>query len=92
LSRDPESIVAQTIGRHHQYPDGFMLFMGTSFTPIKDRRAAGEGFTHEIGDVVTIASAELGTLTNSVDLSTNCPPWTFGVGELMRNLAGRGLL
>jgi len=92
LSRDPESIVAQTIGQHHQYPDGFMLFMGTSFTPIKDRRAAGEGFTHEIGDVVTITCPELGTLTNTVDLSTNCPPWTFGVAELMRNLAGRGLL
>jgi fumarylacetoacetate (FAA) hydrolase family protein len=92
LSRDPEALVAQTIGRHHQYPDGFMLFMGTSFTPIKDRRAPGEGFTHEIGDVVTIASPELGTLINSVDLSTNCPPWVFGTADLMRNLAGRGVL
>jgi fumarylacetoacetate (FAA) hydrolase family protein len=69
-----------------------MLFMGTSFTPIKDRRAPGEGFTHEIGDVVTITSPELGTLINSVDRSTNCPPWVFGTAELMRNLAGRGLL
>ncbi len=92
LSRDPELLVAQTIGRHHQYPDGFMLFLGTSFTPVKDRRAAGEGFTHEIGDVVTITSAELGTLTNGVDLSTNCPPWTFGMADLMRNLAARNLL
>jgi len=92
LSRDPELLVAQTIGRHHQYPDGFMLFMGTSFTPLKDRRAAGEGFTHEIGDVVTISSRELGRLVNSVDLSTNCPPWTFGAADFMRNLAGRGLL
>ena len=92
LSRDPESLVSQTIGRHHQYPDGFMLFMGTSFTPLKDRRAPGEGFTHEIGDVVTISSRELGTLVNTVDLSTNCPPWTFGVADLMRNLAGRHLL
>jgi fumarylacetoacetate (FAA) hydrolase family protein len=92
LSRDPESLVSQTIGRHHQYPDGFMLFMGTSFTPLKDRRAAGEGFTHEIGDVVTISSRELGTLVNTVDLSTNCPAWTFGIADLMRNLAGRHLL
>jgi fumarylacetoacetate (FAA) hydrolase family protein len=92
LSRDPESLVSQTIGRHHQYPDGFMLFMGTSFTPLKDRRAPGEGFTHEIGDVVTISSRELGSLVNTVDLSTNCPPWTFGAADLMRNLAGRHLL
>jgi fumarylacetoacetate (FAA) hydrolase family protein len=92
MSRDPEGLVGQTIGRHHQYPDGFMLFMGTSFTQIQDRRAPGEGFTHEIGDVVTISSRELGTLVNGVDLSTNCPPWTFGTADLMRNLAGRGLL
>ena len=92
LSRDPELLVAQTIGRHHQYPDGFMLFMGTSFTPLKDRRGPGEGFTHEIGDVVTISCRDLGTLINSVDLSTNCPPWTFGTADLMRNLAARQLL
>jgi fumarylacetoacetate (FAA) hydrolase family protein len=92
LSRDPQSLVAQTIGAHHQYPDGFMLFMGTSFTPLKDRRAPGEGFTHEIGDVVTISSRDLGALVNTVDLSTQCPPWTFGAADLMRNLAARGLL
>ena len=92
LSRDPEFLVSQTIGAHHQYPDGFMLFMGTSFTPLKDRRAAGEGFTHEIGDVVTISCRELGSLVNIVDLSTHCPPWTFGAADLMRNLAARNLL
>jgi fumarylacetoacetate (FAA) hydrolase family protein len=92
LSRDPEFLVSQTIGQHHQYPDGFMLFMGTSFAPLKDRRAPGEGFTHEIGDVVTITSRELGSLVNTVDLSTKCPPWTFGVANLMRNLAARNLL
>jgi fumarylacetoacetate (FAA) hydrolase family protein len=92
LSRDPEFLVLQTIGGHHQYPDGFMLFMGTSFTPLKDRRAAGEGFTHEIGDIVTITCRELGSLVNTVDLSTKCPPWTFGVANLMRNLAARNLL
>jgi fumarylacetoacetate (FAA) hydrolase family protein len=91
LSRDPESLVSQTIGRHHQYPDGFMLFMGTSFTPLKDRRAPGEGFTHEIGDVVTISSRELGSLVNTVDLSTHCSPWIFGAAGLMRNLAARHL-
>ncbi|MGA1760755.1 MAG: fumarylacetoacetate hydrolase family protein, partial [Paracoccaceae bacterium] len=33
ISRKPASIVAQTIGRHHQYPDGFFLFLGTLFAP-----------------------------------------------------------
>jgi len=92
ISRDPLELVAQTIGRHHQYPDGFALFMGTLFAPIQDRDAPGEGFTHKIGDIVSIANDELGTLTNRVRLSTDCPPWDFGASHLMRNLAGRGLL
>jgi fumarylacetoacetate (FAA) hydrolase family protein len=92
ISRDPLDLVAQTIGRHHQYPDGFMLFLGTMFAPVKDRDAPGQGFTHRIGDVVTISNAELGALTNTVRLSTGCPPWTFGISALMRNLAGRGLV
>jgi fumarylacetoacetate (FAA) hydrolase family protein len=92
ISRDPLELVAQTIGRHHQYPDGFVLFMGTLFAPIQDRDAPGEGFTHKIGDIVSIANDELGTLTNRVRLSTDCPPWEFGASHLMRNLAARGLL
>ncbi|MCW0001303.1 fumarylacetoacetate hydrolase family protein [Pararhizobium sp. YC-54] len=92
ISRDPLDLVSQTIGRHHQYPDGFMLFMGTLFAPVEDRDAPGQGFTHKNGDVVTISNAELGSLTNTVRLSTECPPWTFGASALMRNLAGRGLL
>jgi fumarylacetoacetate (FAA) hydrolase family protein len=92
ISRDPLDLVAQTIGRHHQYPDGFMLFMGTLFAPVEDRDTKGQGFTHKIGDVVSIANAELGSLSNTVCLSTECTPWTFGVTELMKNLAGRGLL
>ncbi|KQV42350.1 fumarylacetoacetate hydrolase [Rhizobium sp. Root73] len=92
ISRDPLDLVFQTIGRHHQYPDGFMLFMGTLFAPVEDRDAPGQGFTHKIGDVVTISNAELGSLTNTVRLSTECPPWTFGPSALMRNLAARGLL
>jgi fumarylacetoacetate (FAA) hydrolase family protein len=92
ISRDPESIVAQTIGRHHQYPDGFFLFLGTLFAPIQDRDAPGQGFTHKAGDRVTISEPRLGALRNTVRLSTECPAWTFGTGALMRNLAGRGLL
>ncbi|MGR3633166.1 MAG: fumarylacetoacetate hydrolase family protein [Limimaricola soesokkakensis] len=92
ISRDPESLVAQTIGRHHQYPDGFLLFLGTLFAPIQDRDAPGQGFTHKTGDVVVIEEDRLGALRNTVRLSTECPEWCFGAGALMRNLAGRGLL
>ena len=42
----PPSSSAQTIGRHHQYPDGFVLFLGTMFAPVEDRDAPGRGFTH----------------------------------------------
>ncbi|WP_420963672.1 fumarylacetoacetate hydrolase family protein [Brucella sp. IR073] len=92
ISRDPLDLVAQTIGAHHQYPDGFMLFMGTLFAPVEDRDIEGEGFTHKMGDVVTISNPDLGSLVNTVRLSTECPPWVFGTAALMRNLATRGLL
>jgi fumarylacetoacetate (FAA) hydrolase family protein len=62
ISRDPLDLVSQTIGRHHQYPDGLVLFMGTLFAPVEDRDAPGQGFTHKIGDVVTIANTELGVV------------------------------
>ncbi len=92
ISRKPADIVAQTIGRHHQYPDGFFLFLGTLFAPTQDRDTPGQGFTHKMGDVVTISDPQLGALQNTVRLSTECPEWTFGTGALMRNLAQRGLL
>ncbi|WLR93043.1 fumarylacetoacetate hydrolase family protein [Shinella zoogloeoides] len=92
ISRDPLDLVSQTIGRHHQYPDGFMLFMGTLFAPVEDRDAPGQGFTHKEGDRVAISNAALGSLVNTVRLSTEAPPWTFGIAALMRNLASRGLL
>ncbi len=92
ISRDPASIVAQTIGAHHQYPDGFLLFLGTMFAPTDDRDKPGEGFTHKVGDRVTIATPKLGALVNHVNRSDQLPPWRFGTGALMHNLAKRGLL
>src|SRR3954452_5093015 len=92
ISRDPEDLVSQMIGRHHQYPDGAVLFLGTMFAPVKDRDAPGMGFTHHPGDVVTIAADQLGALVNVGTTSDQAPEWTFGVGHLMRNLAKRGLL
>ncbi|WP_313760235.1 fumarylacetoacetate hydrolase family protein [Rhizobium sp.] len=92
ISRDPTDLVRQTCGAHHQYPDGFMLFLGTLFAPTQDRDAPNQGFTHKIGDVVEISSAGLGSLVNTVRRSNDCTPWTFGIGALMANLAKRGLL
>lgn len=92
ISRDPLDLVSQVCGKHHQYPDGFMLFLGTMFSPIKDRGAKGGGFTHHLGDVVSISTPSLGTLVNTVQRSDAITPWTFGVRALFQNLAQRGLL
>ena len=92
ISRDPADLVAQMLGRHHQYPDGAMLFLGTLFAPTQDRGAKGQGFTHHPGDVVTISEPHLGALENTVALSTECPEWRFGTSALMRNLAARDLI
>jgi len=92
ISRDPLDLVAQTVNRSHQYPDGLALFTGTMFAPVEDRDAPGMGFTHEEGDVVTIAAPQLGALVNRVTTSDRAPPWDFGAAALMRNLAARGLI
>ena len=91
ISRDPTDLVAQTLAAH-QYPDGFMLFMGTLFAPIEDRDQPGGGFTHHLGDLVSIQSAWLGGLHNRVAHSEAAPPWRFGLRAFMANLAQRGLL
>ena len=92
ISRTPRDLADQLLNRCHQYPDGAVLFLGTMFAPTQDRRGEGQGFTHDIGDRVSISTPSLGQLVNWVDTSDACPPWTFGIGALMRNLAGRGLL
>jgi fumarylacetoacetate (FAA) hydrolase family protein len=92
ISRTPEDLVSQTCGAHHQYPDGFMLFLGTLFAPTEDRDTPGEGFTHKLGDKVTISEPYLGELINYVNLSTECPKWEFGISAMINNLSNRGLL
>ena len=92
ISRDPTDLVAQTIGRVHQYPDGFVLFLGTMFAPVEDRDAPGQGFTHKRDDIVTISAPQLGRLVNRMRSSEDCEPWTFGIGALMKNLAQRKLI
>jgi fumarylacetoacetate (FAA) hydrolase family protein len=91
ISRDPLDLAAQAIGANHQYPDGFMLFLGTMFAPTQDRHGPGQGFTHVVGDIVTVSTPRLGTLANRVNTSDQITPWTYGVRALMRDLARRGL-
>jgi fumarylacetoacetate (FAA) hydrolase family protein len=91
ISRDPLDLAAQAIGANHQYPDGFMLFLGTMFAPTQDRHGPGQGFTHVVGDMVTVGTPRLGTLVNRVNTSDKIAPWTYGAGALMRDLARRGL-
>ncbi|MBL4826598.1 MAG: fumarylacetoacetate hydrolase family protein, partial [Spongiibacteraceae bacterium] len=92
ISRDIEDLVQQVIGSHHQYPDGFLLFTGTMYAPIDDRHEVGGGFTHELGDIVTIQSPKLGALVNPVGYSNELPAWEFGLGALINNLAQRGYI
>ena len=92
ISRDPLDLVGQTYGKHHQYPDGVVLFLGTMFAPTEDRDAKGQGFTHHMGDIVRVSSERLGVLENKVARCDAAPAWEFGLGDLMNNLAARGLL
>jgi fumarylacetoacetate (FAA) hydrolase family protein len=96
ISRDPLELVEQAIGepgqRTHQYPDGFMLYLGTMFAPTQDRFKPGQGFTHAMGDVVSVSTASLGLLVNRVNMSDRVAPWNYGAAALMRDLARRGLL
>ncbi|WP_434721628.1 fumarylacetoacetate hydrolase family protein [Mesorhizobium sp. RIZ17] len=92
ISRTPEELVKAAMGPHHQYPDGLALYLGTMFVPSKDRGEKGKGFTHKVGDIVTISSEKLGALTNRVRLSPDCPHWTYGASHLMRDLARANLI
>src|SRR5271154_5390405 len=92
ISRSPEELVAAAMGPHHQYPDGMALYLGTMFVPSKDRGEKGKGFTHKVGDIVTISTEKLGALVNRVRLSPDCPHWTYGASHLMRDLAKAKLI
>ena len=92
ISRDPQDLVGQMIGPNHQYPDGAVLFLGTLFAPVEDRDEKGQGFTHKLGDIVTVAAPELGALVNRMRACADCPPWSYGASHLMRHLARLGVL
>ncbi len=96
ISRDPLELVEHAMGsagqRTHQYPDGMMLYLGTMFAPTQDRHGPGQGFTHVLGDQVSVTTPRLGTLVNTVSHSDHVAPWTYGAAALMRDLARRSLL
>jgi len=89
ISRDPRALVAQALGRTHQYPDGLALFLGTMFVPTADRDAPGRGFTHHEGDTVRISNPLLGALQNEVGWCDVVPPWTMGIRAFWRNVDAR---
>lgn len=89
MSRDITEVVSQCIGPHNQYPDGLLLFTGTSVAPAADREGPGKGFTHHVGDLVTISTPALGGLINRVNHTDRIPPWTFGAGQLLESVAAR---
>jgi fumarylacetoacetate (FAA) hydrolase family protein len=90
LSRTFERLISAAWGPHHHYPDGFVLFTGTLFAPTEDRGEEGSGFTHRLGDVVTISSPELGSLVNPVGRAEDLPDWSYGIGALLEDVrAGR---
>lgn len=86
LTRQPRDLVQQVGSRTHQYPDGYALFLGTGFAPTVDRSVPGQGFTHHVGDLVSISNPLLGSLTNWVGNSEDLPPWTTGIRSFWRSL------
>ena len=92
ISRKPANLAAQTMDGSHQYPDGFMLFLGTMFAPTQDREEKGSGFTHKKGDIVEISTPLLGTLRNTVTYANEARPWEYGIRAFMKDLNKKGLI
>jgi len=92
IARELQDLVQQIMGRHHQYPDGLVLFTGTMWVPIDDRLGQGNGFSHRHNDRVSIRAERIGWLVNTTRACEECPPWTFGLSQLMRNLSARRLI
>ncbi len=89
ISRDIEDLVAHAIGRHHAYPDGFVLFCGTMFAPVVDRGAPGLGFTHHRGDIVAIGNRPAWHAGQPDRGLHPDPALGFRHGALLRNLSAR---
>lgn len=92
IGRGLITLVRHTVNENHGYPDGVALFTGCMFKPPHSRGAAGEPFTHRVGDVLTIKAPPLGALINGLNTTDKVRPWNFGIADLMSNLANRHLL
>ena len=76
----------------HDYPDGVFAFTRSPIAPTWDRDVIGGGFTHHIDDQVQIELPCVGVLTHTVKTCDQLDAWSFGITDLMHNLATRGLL
>lgn len=87
MTREPRDLVAQCIGSHRAFPDGFMLFLGTPFDPDQHHsEGADSGFSHREGDVVTIRSDHIGRLQNQALSVEAIAREEFGIAALFRML------
>ena len=89
ISRDPLDLVRQAMSEH-QYPDGFVLFLGTLFAPTQDRDEPGRGFTHKIGDDGAHLHPQAGRSGEQGHHVEGGAALAFGIGELMHNLTPAG--
>jgi len=92
IGRGLITLARQVVNEHHGYPDGVALFTGCMFKAPSSRGASDTPFTHQVGDVVIIKASPLGTLINRVNTTDKVRPWSFGMSDLMANLANRQLL
>ena len=93
ISRDPLDLVGADHRRAPPIP-GRAACSSSARCSRRPRTAAsrGQGFTHKLGDLVTISTASLGALVNRVNHTSKVRPWDFGLAALMRNLKARGRL
>ena len=83
----PDMLAVSDYIRAQGHPDGLMLSLRTAFATTADRLKAGQGFRHQVGDVVTVHTPRLGALVNRINHADRTEPWTFGIAALIRYLA-----
>jgi len=71
-------ICAQTIGSHHQYPDGACV-LGTMFAPVEGPRRRRHGLHAHLGDVGD-RGGQIGRADECGDECDKAPPWSFAGG------------
>ena len=93
ISRDPEDLVAQTIG-----PQPSISRRIRAVSRHHVRADPGPGRSRDWASPTSPATSspsrrpKLGALVNRMRHSSECEPWTFGLGALMATLPRRGLI